>query len=323
MKVILHIGATKTGSSALQDFLYQNMRVLRSKGICYPDVGIVSGAHHLIAAALHPSAHRLHSDALPDTPQAREEQFHTYVAAARREAEAMKAETLILSSEYLWGDFSPAFYDHWKQAVTGAQVTIYGVLRDPRNWVPSSYIQAIKGGEARSLEEWFEWRTGVRVQPLDYTAILSGWRALGPETQFALRSYEQMTAQDEIFANLLRLCGIKRYRNSDYYQNSRQINPSPSPKAIELLRNINKSDLDGQTKGSLRKLILTHMGKKKSGTSWDILDEGMTSKIEGVFDPILERLLSEFDTSDVEFVRGYLSKNSSHRRKASWLPSLW
>ena len=323
MKVILHVGATKTGSSALQNFLYKNMRTLRSMDICYPDIGIASDAHHLIAASLHPSAHGIHSKALPSTPQERKEQFHAYVSAARREAEAMGAQALVLSSEYLWWTFTDDFYATWARALDGAQVTVYAVLRDPLNWVPSSYIQAVKGGEARSLEEWFDWRIETRRHLLDFADILSGWRKLGPQTEFALRSYEELTAQDEIFANLLQLCGVKRFKKADYTLNSGQVNPSPSPKAIELLRSINKSDMDAPSKGSVRKLILTHLSKKKPGVSWDIVDETMAQKIAAFYDPIVERLLSEFSTCNVDFVRGYHSQASREAEKSSWMRKFW
>lgn len=34
--IILHIGALKTGTTALQNFLFQNRKVLRSQGVEYP-----------------------------------------------------------------------------------------------------------------------------------------------------------------------------------------------------------------------------------------------------------------------------------------------
>ena len=46
--LILHIGMGKTGTSALQDFFWENRARLKKSGLCYPKYGAVSHAHHLL-----------------------------------------------------------------------------------------------------------------------------------------------------------------------------------------------------------------------------------------------------------------------------------
>lgn len=49
IKVILHIGRHKTGTSSLQRFLYENSDLLRQYGLVYPRVFIKNIAHHHLA----------------------------------------------------------------------------------------------------------------------------------------------------------------------------------------------------------------------------------------------------------------------------------
>ena len=51
-KLILHIGRHKTGTTAIQRFLYGNPELLRANGYCYPDHGAIGFGHHDIAGAL-------------------------------------------------------------------------------------------------------------------------------------------------------------------------------------------------------------------------------------------------------------------------------
>ncbi|MCH8942156.1 MAG: hypothetical protein IIA48_06935 [Bacteroidetes bacterium] len=37
-KFILHIGQSKTGTTAIQSFLSENRKILHNKGILYPDI---------------------------------------------------------------------------------------------------------------------------------------------------------------------------------------------------------------------------------------------------------------------------------------------
>ena len=88
LKVVLHIGRHKTGTSSVQRYLSKNREALKRDGVLYPDLGILSGrieiAHHELAHALQRG----------DT---------TAIEAIFREIERQQNETnssiLVLSSE--------------------------------------------------------------------------------------------------------------------------------------------------------------------------------------------------------------------------------
>ena len=45
-QLYIHIGTGKTGTSAIQEFLYNNRKELLSDGVRYVDAGIVKNNHH-------------------------------------------------------------------------------------------------------------------------------------------------------------------------------------------------------------------------------------------------------------------------------------
>ncbi|WP_075641889.1 hypothetical protein [Rhizobium oryziradicis] len=53
MRWIIHIGAPKTGSTAIQRFLFENRAMLIEHGILYPEVSIRGFGHHDLAFLLH------------------------------------------------------------------------------------------------------------------------------------------------------------------------------------------------------------------------------------------------------------------------------
>lgn len=60
--IYLHVGANKTGSSAIQNFCNSNRDSLLSSGLLYPVTGCVGDAHYGISSILG-FAHGINSDA--------------------------------------------------------------------------------------------------------------------------------------------------------------------------------------------------------------------------------------------------------------------
>ena len=95
-RLILHPGSPKTGTSSLQNYLYRNRADLRARGILYPETGIpaskdIAKGHHEIALRL------------PDGTSGAKPELDDLLEALARELAAAPCDTLILSSEALFG----------------------------------------------------------------------------------------------------------------------------------------------------------------------------------------------------------------------------
>ena len=171
-RVTLHIGANKTGSSALQKLLFTNRNALRRNSVLYPDVGVASNAHHILFGAIHPGAWRLHKDAYDVS---RSEYFVRGVDKLLERARKTDCRHLVLSSEYLWGEFSPLVYKQVRDAFAGSQIRIFACLREPSQWQEATYLRAVKSGERRHFSKWKAETSCLPYRGFDFDLVLKKW----------------------------------------------------------------------------------------------------------------------------------------------------
>jgi hypothetical protein len=150
MRVLLHIGMPKTGSTALQDCLLGSHDQLLSRGVLYPkNAGDVEfNNHKLLVHPLLPfERHQRHLrlDWTPDELAARHASFLATVAA---QVAAARPDCLVLSSETLFRKYPPGAEGLLKAelAVIGAEgpVTVAAYLRRPSERYLSGLQQRLK-----------------------------------------------------------------------------------------------------------------------------------------------------------------------------------
>lgn len=125
--VVLHIGAPKCGSSAIQRFCVSNRDELLALGYYYPehslDINGVSGGHTQLAGAL-----------LNGKTQQASITFHRWL----QEARAHKA-TLLLSAEALYGQ-----HEAMSELCQELRVKVVAFLRHPIEYLLANHNQGIK-----------------------------------------------------------------------------------------------------------------------------------------------------------------------------------
>jgi hypothetical protein len=218
MKLILHIGLPKTGTTSLQSVLAASRSKLRSQGLLYPDFG-VDGLenHHLLLRPI------CEDSSLEDGVwDARLKGQYLEVEAIKRhlhaEATSAKAHTIVLSSEIFTGGH--AFFEQrigrldlaqYAQQLFSAfeQIEIVVCLRNQVEWLESCYIEAIKGGHSAfsgSIEEYILYRG--RDEYLDFNKLLAPWVACFGADSIRYLSYDFLRAENRVVDGCLEALGI-------------------------------------------------------------------------------------------------------------------
>jgi hypothetical protein len=105
MKLVVHVGPHKTGTTAIQNMLSQNRRALLASGVFYPEsITGRTGQHELAWAIKRWNLRLLHADLT-------NQQAVDYLSMFLRDAVVANANVLVLSSE----DFSLLTQQEWDQ----------------------------------------------------------------------------------------------------------------------------------------------------------------------------------------------------------------
>lgn len=288
-RLILHIGATKTGSSALQQFLHQNRHRLAEQRVLYPDVGVVSNAHHLFSAALHPNAWRMHQGDLSENKDHRIYQAIEYADHIKEQADRLACGTIILSSEYFWGVLPDCAYSTLHKIFKSYELHVYAVVREPLAWIQSTYLQSLKHGESRKFLEWYQHFRRRRFTGVDYTAVLDRWLQGSAACEVTVRAYESLQGTEKFFSDILGSCHVT-VRTGDLTSPKVPANPSPGPKAAALLQRVNASELDEPTKNELRRLIIQALPHRQVGSSLALASAEQHERLLTDYRPMVERL---------------------------------
>lgn len=165
MKLILHIGRPKTGTSTLQATLSGRARLLREAGYLYPRIGHVTHHKHItfLLPCLAPSPK--HEGMPPEDLRSRGE---AGLGDVKRQIDRHRPHTVILSSEYLFRPMTGAdvdiLTDYLRQICDDIAVVAY--LRDP--------VSAFASGLAQRLKTNHLLPDGIR--PADYVAPIAAFR---------------------------------------------------------------------------------------------------------------------------------------------------
>jgi hypothetical protein len=250
-KVILHIGQSKTGTSAIQSFLTLSSKQLREKGIVYPMV-----TNHGMPLAL--GSHNAMADALLGVSTYPFLSAEEYFSQFWREAEKKKSHTMILSAEHLFGG-QPRLWDissvseYWEryeekayrlsELLAGAQVELFAHLRPQIDWLSSTISHTIKIEQLASHKKIYQSDDQFfnMIKPsLDYNRIISIWADQVRAEKVTISPYikKSMIGGNSVVDFLTRT-GI----NTDLFPEQRmhrKINESITREYIEVKKRLNE-----------------------------------------------------------------------------------
>lgn len=222
--LVLHIGAPKAGSSAIQAFLVSNRAILEKAGYCYPEHGLdinqVSGGHSqqfgvkLINGELAGAAECLAG----------------WLATARE-----KNLCLLLSAE--------AFYrqaEKLKELTSGLRVKVLAYFRDPVESMISSYNQSVKRHYNTQKFTLFA-KQQFKSKMVDKSGeIFKVWLEYFGKENVQVLPYDKKTfSQKKMEWSFLEALGVPHSLTEKFVFRNQLVNASYTPSALELKRLLN------------------------------------------------------------------------------------
>lgn len=249
----IHIGHYKTGTTALQKFLWDNREALREDGVDYPELGAALEKHNAFAVPLVFGTYRHegmlgHNDPTPADP------FWDKLYAHIRASDL--PNTLISSEEFICVGERPRSVNALKRVAAkagdGIRFKIICYLRAPGAHLESWYNQLVKlqrpiGHRARGIARDYD-----RVN-VDYAVALKPWVEVFGAANVIVRNYDpewrKGTGLYEDFYGLL-----PATFPLEPILPEKDANPRMDDRTLELVRILNRV-------GAPREAIAAHLGR--------------------------------------------------------------
>ena len=204
MRLIVHIGYNKTGTSSIQSYCLRNAEALRRDGLCYPKIGTHgNGGHHAVSKLLT----GMPSNKVVNTPI-------DLLNRIREEFEESACETLLLSSEHLVLANSQnikAVRDAFRKEFGMDECKIVVYLRRHDLWFESLFNQAVKNIDSPP------WSLDIK----DYIIQLLGSKGNMPQYHMVLERWAKEFGLESI---IVRPFEFSQFKNgnllNDFFENA-------------------------------------------------------------------------------------------------------
>jgi hypothetical protein len=246
MRIILHIGLYKTGTTAVQKFFTRNRSVLVQKGVLYPESFTKFDAHHPLPWALG-VGHRDKDASVRPEEVAR---------SILQEADLAGADTVILSSEEFINLEAAERLQKLKRLFDGHAIEIIIYLRRQDSLLLSSYGQHVRMYTIRfsgTISDFLLKHSNFLIK-YNYWGMLQRWANVFGSEAMRVKLYDQATfPEGNIVGDFADTLGIG-LAGCDVRKAS-GINRNLSDLGLEVLRRLNAMPLDEKTHHRLIRLL--------------------------------------------------------------------
>jgi len=277
-KVLLHIGIGKTGTSSIQDMLFQYRHNFKELGVYYPEDGLFQSAHHRLAN-------------LPGRAGKTQPIEHC-LKKIKEDFLNGDCNTLVISSEnlcYTTQETISAYYE----ILSDLDVTILMYIRRQDELLQSAFLEWVKKGwdYKENLNGYFNQYGDSFL----YTDRLLPWSDTFGESNIKLRLYDKRVCPD-VCADFLKQIDIKDISWEIKKYNS---NPSIPPQTFPVLALLDKLSIQEKDRKKAVDFIL-HTSKTLDLSKGQILlsDEFTATAYEKYHDSnliISDRYFSEIE----------------------------
>ena len=247
IKLIIHAGTPKTGTTSLQAYLGKKQHKLRGKGVLYP---------HNLEKISNPSAPKHHwfeKNLITTHVRYLLENFSNIVSQIKPDT-----HTVILSSEGIynyWWDFP----DESKQILThlselfDTQVWVW--FRDPLEFIESYYKQCIRNPKVEGNPCYGQDLSFSQMLDIDWFSRHLNYQGFVTECQeiFGINNVSVFEYEQDVVQQVIQKLGLA----TPYDNPTARLNDSLHSTSIELLRVFNQHDLQAKDKS----LLMPHLRK--------------------------------------------------------------
>jgi len=276
LKLIIHVGTPKTGTTSIQTYLAKKQGKLRRKGILYP--------HN------HPSLHN------PNAPKHQWFEKNLVTTHTEQFLENFKnimaqvkedTHTIILSSEGIynyWWDFPETSRQMLKELGKHFDINIWAWFREPLGFIEDYYKQCIRNpqvqsnpcyGQDLSFAEmldipWF-------AKHLDYQGFVSECQPVFGEQNVFVFKYEGDVVQE-----VMQKLGLATAGDNAMPRRNQSLNNA----SIVLLRAINAYDIKAKDKELLMPFLREISGILAPYAKDTLIDEASKAKVLAMVRPL-------------------------------------
>ena len=266
--VYIHVGTPKTGTSAIQFFCSKNRKVLKEKGICYPNLGF-----QFPGIGVNRNGHFMNRREKDENNKRMHEAEEKIVEKGMEKIQTLLEtySTIILSDEQFWNnkEMTTEKWAMYKErfAGMGADLKLIVYLRRQDLLIQSYWAQQVKETMTMSFKQYID-SGKYKYFKLDYYARLEEMaKAVGKEN-IIVRVYEkQQYYGGEIISDFLHLFDLEL--TDEYAQADHVVNASLEGSCLEVKRLLNNSPVYKSKKNFLVPLLTQVQQEKVGSTGYD------------------------------------------------------
>lgn len=265
MKLTVHIGTTKTGSTSIQAFLASNRTQIAAQGVRYP--AVLGSQHHIkatVSSLNFAQSRDLHTHqgvySASDLVS-----FRAKVRSDYQKVIRSGAKHIVISSEHLQSrcdqpENIERFQKFFATGFDAVNIVVY--VRPQLDQLISLYSTTLRNGSSGTLIEHIN-RYEQRFSYFDLQGLVQRWSAVFGEANIIVRPYKAVPPPSEggVVADFCQLIGLD-YADAAFHV-PHQTNSSINAQGQELLRIVNSNEgLDSERRRQVIAWVEANCGGK-------------------------------------------------------------
>lgn len=285
-RLYIHIGRPKSGSTAIQHFLYSNRDALERHGCLYPRTGTLFQASHNLSLIFLPG--------LEDAQTIQNETPKTLYTQLVKEVNASNVDRAIVSSENFFL-IEPKKLPKILQQELDVKIVCY--VRRQDEVLISSYLQEVRDNWISGNVSFEEYLSNPdRQRLLDYFSVIKCWAKVFGTDNVIVRVYEDGQMQGgDIYNDILDVIGLPYV--DDYARPETRLNPTPARDVLEFICILNQCSNSEGTRKKLMSAFLNAsemMGAKGGFNSKKLFSAEQRSHVLRLFEDSNRKLAEQF-----------------------------